>query len=263
MARRSRKKKKRGFIRALWGIHSRDNPILAHRYGIDRDINNVARCKYNQPFRTYVMGQDNVDNLKKAGFDDCVLIDDRPFSFDVNQHRYRNKMEAIKYAMEEDGYDEIVYLDWDCLPTAPLPLDFWSELGKRDVIQANLMQYKSFPRATWRNASNILFTDGKRLSRRRLKIQQNVILNGGFLYIRDKTIPSQAVKWWQIILDEGGKGDNDEPAWQRLLDEMTGGWVGAEAFWERFEAMHCVLGRRSVYPSEKLLTKTPCFKHNI
>jgi hypothetical protein len=253
--RKHKKPIKQGFIRALWGVHDKSNRVLANRYKMDLEMQRIANSKYNQPFRTYVMGEDNVQSLIEMGFKDYVMISDKPYMFELVKYRYRNKMEAIRYAMEEDDYDEIVYLDWDCVPIRPLSTDFWDGLGKKDIIQANLMRYRR-PKALWR----ILPTKCKKIDVKRIR---GTILNGGFLYIRDKTIPSQAIKWWEEIDKQYGLGDNDELAWQRLIDEMTNGWTGEDAFWNRFEAMYCKLRSRSPYSSSKNKTKDVCFVHYI
>lgn len=232
---------KRGFIRGLWGIFDSSHRLTNRRFGISQDIDILMKNEFNEPFRTYVMGRENYDLLLKAGVADAVLLDEKPFRFDLIKHQYRNKIEIIMNAMENDGYDEIVYLDWDCRPFKRLPSDFWEELGKREVFQANLQCYNR-NKCHWR-------TENRR-----------AVPNGGFLYIRDKSIPSLAAKRWEEL----GMGDNDEPAWAKVTDEITGGWKGPEKYWEKFESMFSNLQACSYFDDKHLaLKKNVCFNHFI
>ena len=131
---------KRGFIRALWGVHQRDHRITRRRFRVDKNVKFIVNSKFNAPFLTYIMGEENLVNMRSLGFN-CKMIDKNPAPFDLIKHQYRNKLEIIKYAMEEDGYDEIVYMDWDCFPQKSLVRNFWEELGKKESFQANLQMY--------------------------------------------------------------------------------------------------------------------------
>jgi len=228
---------KRGFIRGLWGIFDNSHRITNRRFRVEKNIKDLLLNKNNTKFVTYVFGIENFSILDGLGVKDIVLVNNSPFQFDLVKHQYRHKMEIIKKAMEEDGFDEVVYLDWDCIPTCPLPNDFWETLGKKDAIQANLIQYHR-KKCFWRQED------------------QRKVPNGGFLYIRDKTIPSRAIKIWETIPQ-----DNDEVAWAKLTDEMMGEWKGIETYWDRFEPMVCDLHRSSPYSPEKLKEKKLCFRH--
>jgi hypothetical protein len=229
---------KRGFIRTLWGKHDNSHPFLARRERVDRNINDIVKSQWNFPFVTYVMGKDNFNFLKNLGFN-CILISENPALFDPINHKYRNKLEAIKYAMEVDGYDEMVYLDWDCVLKKQLPSNFWEILGKKEKIQANLQIYRR-KKVFWR------------------PIDQRKVPNGGFIYLRDKSIPSQVIKIWE----EGGKHDNDEMAWGEYIDGLTGGWKGIDQYWNLFEPSSCNLWVFSAFTREKLSEKEdPCFRH--
>lgn len=229
---------KRGFIRALWGIHDSGHRITNRRFRVDRNIQSILNNEYNEPFKVYVLGQDNYNGLIDLGFD-CVLVDKEPFIFDLIKHQYRHKLELIKYAMEEDGYDEIVYLDWDCIPQKKLPNNFWDEMNKKEVFQANLMLYHR-RKAHWRSE------------------ELRKVPNGGFIYLRDKSLPQKAIDWWEEL----GNQDNDEPSWARITDEMMGGWKGIELYWDKFEPMFCDLHKSSPYSDEQLSKKDLCFIHH-
>ena len=231
---------KRAFIRGVWGIYDNSHRLLARRSKIDGDMDRILKNKFNEPFITYVMGEDNYKRLTEKGLN-CILVNKEPFMFDLVKHQYRHKMEMIKYAMEQDGYDEIVWLDWDCIPQKKLPDNFWDECYKKDTFQACHQIYfrkKCFFRKT----------------------DQRKVPNGGFLYIRDKSIPAKAIEIWETM-----KQDNDEPAYAKLTDDMMGGWTDSEynlqLFWDRFETNFCNLHGGSVYPKEKLESKNVCFIH--
>jgi len=230
-------KMKCGFIRAVWGVYDDSHRITRRRSRIDNDIDTILSCQYSEPFVTYVMGKDNFNRMMDRGVKNCVLLTDDPAPFDLVKHQYRHKMEIIRHAMEVDGYNELVYLDWDCVPQKPLPDNFWDELKKKDVFQATLQIYRR-KKCHWRLE------------------EQRKVPNGGFIYLRDKSLPAEAIRWWEKL----GKPDNDEPAWARLTDEMMGGW-DIEEYWNRFEIMFCNLHRSSPYSKEKMKQKNVCFIH--
>jgi len=229
---------KRGFIRGLWGVYDNSTRIMQRRSKIDNDIDRILSNKVGEKFITYVFGQDNYNMLTNKGLD-CVLIDKNPAPFDQQKFVYRHKMELIRYAMEEDGHDEIIYLDWDCVPEKTLSSDFWDNLGKREPFQACLQAYKRHNKCLWR------------------KEAKNIVPNGGFLYLRDKTYPSKGIRCWEKIPQ-----DNDEPAWALFLDELHGEWIGNEKYWNMYEAMNCRLRRGSPF-SDKLSQKDIYFTHYI
>lgn len=233
---------KRGFIRCVWGIYDNTHRITARRQKIDGDIARIKTNKFNEPFKVYVYGKDNFERIQKEGFD-CVMIDESPNPFDLIKHQYRHKMELIKYAMEVDGYDELIYLDWDAVPQKKLPDDYWEKLSQRGPIQACFQMYHK-KKCHWRPQD------------------KRKVPNGGFLYIRDKTFPDRAIKYWETMPQ-----DNDEPAWAKLIDELMGGWKDTESsmklFWDVYEVPYCVLWNSSAFPQELIDTKDKCFIHFI
>lgn len=228
---------KRGFIRGLWGIYEKSHRVLQRRFQTDKDIKNILDCKYNEPFLTYVFGKDNYNALISIGIE-CKLIREEPFAFDLVKHQFRNKLDMIKYAFFEDGYDELVYLDWDCIPSKPLSASFWDGLAKKQPFQACLQLYHR-RKCHWRKDS------------------PRKVPNGGFIYLRDKNLVVEACKLWE----ETGKADTDEIAFAKMTDNMTGGWKNLETYWENFEPMFVNLHRDSPYPKELLNTKDICFIH--
>jgi hypothetical protein len=227
---------KRGFIRGVWGIYDNSHRLLARRSRIDGDMDNILKNPFGEPFVTYVMGGENFKKAKDKGFN-CILINKEPYMFDLIKYQYRHKIEIIRYAMEEDSYDEVVWLDWDCVPQKKLRPDFWEECNKKDSFQACLQIYHK-KKCHWRA------TDLRKVP------------NGGFLYIRDKNIPSEAIKIWETIPQ-----DNDEPAWAKMTDTMTNGWKGMDEYWKHFETPFCNLHRGSPFPNDLLKSKDIYFMH--
>jgi hypothetical protein len=228
---------KRAFIRALWGVHDKSNRILKRRYRTDLNMNDIKKNQFNEPFITYVFGEENFRYLKNSGFDNCILLTKEPNKYDLVNETYRHKLEILRYAMEEDGYDEIVHMDWDCIPTKKLSVNFWNELGAKESFQACLMQYKR-DKCPWR------------------KIDQKKVPNGGYCYIRKKEIPSQIIKIWGSTENENKR--SCEPAMGLYLDKLHGEWIGVEKYLALHEPMSCILSSRSVYKKDK---KDYCFIH--
>lgn len=246
---------KRTFIRGIWGDIS-TNGIRNGKMG--KDIQAIKNNSYNSPFVVVVFGEENQQVLQKEGFE-TLLIDPNPIRYDMATQLYRHKLDILQHALE--FYDEIVFLDWDCIPTAPLPDDFWDEMAKKAPFQANLFQYLT-KKCLWRDK------DWRK------------VCNGGFLYIREPQIATDfitiynqlAEKVLQIkkIREQQGKTlrfrekcilFDDEPAFSKWVDDYLGGWQGAEKYWELFEPVFCNLRKKSVFPPELLKTKRECFAH--
>lgn len=236
---------KRRFIHGLWGVYDASDRLKARRFLVDKDITNTLNNPYSQPFTAYVMGKENYKVLLDTGIEkkghEVKLISDEPFMFDLVKYQYRNKMEILKYAMNTDDYDEIVYLDWDCVPQKPLPENFWEECMKKGKMQTNLQNY-IHKKCLWRPKG------------------QCTIPNGGFIYIRDKTVPDEAIKWWEM---DGIRQQNDEIAYSRMMEDWMGGWddTALTTFWDKYESMFCNLFRSSPYDAKLLNTKNLCFVH--
>jgi len=230
---------KRAFIRALWGVHDDSDRVLKRRYRMDKNVPVILKNKFNEPFITYVFGQENYDELKRIGCQNLILLSKEPHMFDPLQSQYRHKLEIIRYAMEEDGYDEILHLDWDCIPQKRIPSDFWETLGKKETFQGCLQSYKH-AKCHWREKD------------------RNVVPNGGFVYFRDKNAINKIIKIWE---DMGSK-KSAEPPMAKYVDEQMGGWKGRMEYWKLYEIDFCNLHKNSAHPKELILTKNQCFIHN-
>jgi hypothetical protein len=175
--------------------------------------------------------------VEDMGFE-CRLLDKKPLPFDALKAQYRHKLEALKYAFEEDGVDELVHMDWDVFPTKPMPDNFWEVLGQKDEIQTCLQQYKR-KKATWRGKKDI-----------------RKISNGGFVYIRNKDIPEEIIKIW-----DKKPGPSMEPAMSRFIDNHMDGWKGIEHYWEHYEPDFCKLHKDSCFIKDKTKEKNVCLVH--
>ena len=237
---------KRAFIRTLWGTPKSDydngwiDPS-GRRKKMDKDIDFILKSPYTSPFTTYVFGEENYNYLRSLNIDNCVLLDNRPFIYDLQKEFWRHKLDILKYAMEEDKYDEIVYIDWDCLPIKMTDENFWILLSKKSEIQANLQQYRR-NKCKWRG-----------------KIDAKKVSNGGFIYIRDSKIPNALIKAWQEL--PPAEKFWDEIAISKLMDKMMGGWQGIEQYFGKFEPDVCNLKKKSVF--ENKLIENTYFIHYI
>lgn len=238
---------KRIFIRALWGTldTSFDNAWTspsARRGRMNFDVKNILGNPYTVPFITYVFGEDNYKFLLDKGLN-CVLINKQPFIYDLQTEFWRHKLDILKYAMENDGYNEIVYLDWDCIPQKPLTDDFWAILSSKREIQANLQYYRR-RKCKWRG-----------------KDETRKVSNGGFLYIRGSEIPQKLVEAWTNLPSDLKFWD--EVAFSKYIDDLMGGWKGLDAYWKDFEPGVCNLKKRSAFSDELVNSKNVFFIHYI
>jgi hypothetical protein len=242
---------KKAFIRALWG------DVANHRNGkISLEIQKVEDKSW---FTVYVFGIDNYTWLKDLGFN-VVLVDNESTKWDLETEMYRHKLEVFDRAMED--FDEIAFLDWDCVPTGDIS-NAWSELGKKAEFQANLFQYRT-KKCLWRSED------------------QRKVCNGGFVYMRDKGAPYQIIRIWDEFhkwvdkrkAERNARGlelrfrekcmiFDDEPAMSKYVDEIYGRWCGIYEYWMNFEPTVCNLKRKSVYNKEKLDQKPACFMHML
>jgi hypothetical protein len=230
-----KKEPTRSFIRGLWGVHDNPDRYYQRRHKMDNDIKFMKHFKYNEPFRTYVFGEDNYKYLVDQGFD-CRLVDKKPIAWDMEKEQFRHKLECFKQGM--DDFDEVVFLDWDCLPIKALPDDFWDVLRAKGPFQAILRGYKR-RKAMWR------------------KVDQRKIPCASFVYINDPKIPQEMNEYWEEL----GRPWSEEVVMMRYMERMQDGWKGPEAYWEQFEPDFFVLGEGRVFDQELLDTKNKCFHH--
>jgi len=244
-------------VRGVWG----DINLSGIRDGkIRKDIDAIKcnpNCSIND-FVVYVFGKENYDLLVDEGFI-CKLISDKPVLYDMKERLYRHKLDILKSAMSD--FDEIVFLDWDCVPIKPLPNNFWTVLNNKAPFQANLFQYRT-KKCLWRN------------------VDWRKVCNGGFLYLRENNIADDFIKNYnelslfvenimatrKVTFDELRFREkallfDDEPAFSKWIDDYSGGWKGEDHYWNNFEPDFCNLKKKSVYSDDKLSLKPCCFMH--
>ena len=143
--------------------------------------------------------------------------------------------------MENDDYDEILWVDWDCYPLKEMPDNYWDIMGKKESFQANLMTYHH-RQCWWR------------------KHASRTVPNGGFIYLRDRAIVSRVMSIYDSY-----KGINDEPAWARYIDDFIGDWGNLQAsykkYWDMFEPELCCVYKASPFSEELLKSRDVCFRH--
>ena len=248
---------KRSFVRLVWG----DCTVNGLRGGkLLKDIQYSIEVE-NFDCAVYVLGKDNCKLLTEMGLT-CVLINDSPYVYDVEVQQYAHKLYLINCAM--DDFDEMAYLDWDCRAIKNVPDNVWNILNKKEVFQANLLQYRT-KKCLWR-------TEEKRKT-----------CNGGFLYMRDKAIPAQFIKNYNELYEwtmqqqtkrqSMGKDlrfrekcliFDDEPAITKYVDDLTNGWCGVDYYWNNFEPDICNLQRKSAFSDEDNAGKKDVyFSHGV
>lgn len=227
---------KQGFIRTLWGIYDNTRRFYARRSKMDNDIKLLLKNPFNTPWRTYVFGEDNLKFLNDLGVSNCVLIDKRPYVWDMDTQQFRHKIEAFKCGIEE--FDQIVFLDWDCQPEKELPSNFWDVLSEKEPLQAIIRSYRR-KKVFWRNS------DWRKVP------------CASFVYIREKKIVYDLIQLWEDM----GKPMSEELVMAKYMDERLGGWKGLDHYWDNYEPNFFVLDEGFVYSKEKLNTKYRCFGH--
>ena len=167
-------------------------------------------------------------------------MDKRPAIWD-GMAMWRHKLEALKLGMQV--FKRIVYLDFDCVATAPLPQDFWHLAEARAPIQASLTGYKR------------VLTLGRTEDHRKVP-------NGGFIYVRDRGIPGELIGMWER--NHVGKfWWADEALMAAYMDSTTGGWKGVEHYFSWFEPDYFTNEYKTGYRLHPHLKKAlePCFHH--
>lgn len=216
---------KRCLQRAYWGINDKTNRVLERKYRVDSNIEKLLHSQHGNEFITYCWGTENYNHLKERGITNLNLVSKKPYQWDLTKYQYRHKLESLRICMEEDGYDEIIHLDWDAYPIKPMPENIWDECYKKETFQGNLQQYKR-QKCMWR------------------KEEPRKVINGGGIYIRDKTIPSKIIKCWEsnkITIKR-----SCEAAMCLYVDELHGKWIGCSEFDRLHEFEFCKLKRFAI-----------------
>ena len=111
-------------IRLLWG-------------DFDRYYSQIVKAKkYDFNEEVFVWGKENLNKLTSLGYN-CHLIDDEPYDYNIaNNHTFisysslTHKIVGIKIALSI--HKEILFLDWDCVPTKPIDDNFYNEIKRKE-----------------------------------------------------------------------------------------------------------------------------------
>jgi len=240
-----RKDKKVGFIRTLWGVPEKVRGEFFQRTKVDTDVNYLLKLPNQIPFVSYTFGEDNHKYLLDKGIN-SVLIDKRPYVFDMKTEQYRHKLEVFKLGMEEFG--EMVFLDWDTVPTSKIPDNFWEEQRKRKPFQSVLRGYR-WVKCPWRKNQDL----------------HRMCPCASYVYFRDKQIPIDMIKQWETLDFKL----YEEAAMAKYVDSIEGEPTNVHGFkkfwWDNYEAMYFNLFIRSararVFSVQENNVKPACFTH--
>jgi len=228
---------KQGFVRGVWGIYDKDNKLgrpYSRRTKIDNDIELTSLNPYAPKCKVYVFGEDNFKFLTDKGWD-TVLIDKRPIVWDMVKEQYRHKIEIWRAGLQE--FNEIVFLDWDCVPTREIPTYFWEKLSVGMPIKATIYMYK---------LKRVIFRIGN----------ERKVSASTFVYINGLEHCENIIKTWEEI----GRPWQEEIALSKYIDILNGGnWLGIDDYLKKFEPEFHTL--YNWYPSDYV--KNVMYKENI
>ena len=208
----------RKFFRVMFGKPFGDPQMPGHRLGLDLalDLAWLANNPKEKPNKTQILvfGKDNFLRLTDMGFD-CIMLDERP-SVMSSKHPYSlfmNRFVAFKAGMET--CDEAVFLDVDCEQISDLPSDFWEKSGEKSVIQSPLIAYCSNERGRyWRPEEHC-----------------RVSTCGCYVYLRGRKITDMLLDKSREMMEYRPEGFlDDEMVMDKLIDDLRGGWTGAEEY---------------------------------
>jgi len=200
------KNPKRSFVRGVWGVPDINFlPGKNRRIKVANDILFAKINPYEPPLKVYVFGEDNYKILSDMGFN-CVLINKNPYIYERPMEEYRHKMEIWRHAQQE--FDEMVFLDWDCIPLRPIDYDFWDVMQKGAKIQATIYMYMK-EKALWR-----MDKDPRKISA------------ATFVYMREPDIANDIINIWKNM----GKPWREELALTLYIEKLNNGWKGIEDY---------------------------------
>ena len=188
------------FIQCLWGVFPtdqgyKDNRFYHRRKKMINDMTLSHMNYYSPRTKVYVFGRDNFNYTIDQGFN-AVMIDKRPFVFDMDKEQYAHKLLVWQYALQE--FKSIVYTDFDTITIKPVPLDFWDVMDKGQPIRSTIYQY-SKKRAPYR------------------KGHERKISSASWVYMRGKEHADNLLKTWIDI----GRPMKEEYALSRYIDKLN------------------------------------------
>jgi len=218
-------------VRTLFGnkIQS-NNPVEMRRWKMDYDIDEILKRKDLMPLDTFTffaLGEENHQYLLSKGFN-SVLVDKKPYLYDIGRYCYGNKLKLLQYALNQFK-EPILYLDMDCLPTAPGSSYELSELSFKTDFAACLSYYRA--RKCWWRTEN-----------------PRTLPNGGFMYMKNLEVIDGIIKAWEELVSLNKPAENEEIAVMRWLDRRHGKWIGIEEYKKLYEPTGiCSLSRMGAW----------------
>jgi hypothetical protein len=239
------------FIRVLWG----DSRPGCRRNKVWRRDVKWARQRAEAPYTVWCYGQENADDLTKAGIS-CEMVDREPFPdgfidkdlANGSTLPWHNKHQLIAAAA---GGRRVIYCDWDVQIRCRSQDEAFDAMGDRRL--ALTAYYYLKPRHAERD------------SRR----SQRISIGGNWIYCVGDSFPKAIGE----IMHDAGKprttvGFHDEHAMVEYVERENGGWPSEERWLERYESpimmqkpCKCPWGDRETLPIE--FTWTPLFAQGI
>jgi hypothetical protein len=166
-------------------------------------------------------------------------VSDEPIAWDNAKYICRHKIELMKIAL--DDFDEIVWVDWDCVQTRKIPANFWLRMSSGQPFKACLKRQKK-PNCWWRS---------DRESMRFLPCT-------AVTYVRGKDTIKHVVDCWT----ETKMHANDEIAFAKMSDNLLGGWKGPEVYCSNFDPF-CATTHRCQWITPDFLAKKEVILHHL
>lgn len=210
------------FVQELWGSEATAPNFAEMRAEVAWAMNQPFRPK---PLRLYVYGRDNYDFVRSLGENPILLGEDPSGVYGGRIEAdgaivggvsiWRNKYDGIRDALTH--YPHVVHLDFDSLLTKPLPPDFWQRIAEGPAFKASLQQ--NFRKHAGHRV--VQSWPGKKHATddaRKTPV-------GAFLYFRGLDVIDRLLR----LYDEHPR-EWDLAVLSRLVDDLMGGWKGAEAY---------------------------------
>jgi hypothetical protein len=134
----------------------------------------------------------------------------------MEKQQYRHKIDIWRAGLED--FDEIVFLDWDCVPLAPIPDNFWEDMSLGRPIKSPLHMYKNKRAYT------------------RIDHERKVSA-ATFVYMRGKKMAQGVIEAWEYF----NCPFFEELALSKYIDDINGGWKGVDDYKIKFEPGYQVL----------------------
>jgi len=212
-------KQKYGFIRGIWGTPDHQNRRRWTRLNkIHKDVCMAKLNPYEPLIKVYAFGEDNYKFMVDNGFD-TKLVDKKCIVWNMDTEQYRHKIEVWNQGLQD--FEQIIYLDWDCIPCCPIPEDIWEELGKGETLRGALYSYHR-RKCFWQ-------TEAPR-----------TVMAATFIYLRGLETIQKIIEVWE----RNGRPWSEEVTLRKYIDEINGGWKGDEYYGKKYEPLYHTLGAR-------------------